>query len=85
MRTTDALLDVWTAAQQEPLHVCAASALCRLLRCHPALSAALTGRPAFMQQVLRATPLIHGNAHDASHSGYPPYSTGQHSEDRALV
>ena len=59
MRTADALLDVWTAAQQEPLRVCAASALCRLLRCHPALSAVLMGRPAFMQQVQEAIPLIH--------------------------
>ena len=35
--------------------MCAASALCRLLRCHPSLMSAVAGRPDLMQQVCMAS------------------------------
>lgn len=47
----DALLEVWMSAQQEPLRTCAASALCRMLRCYPGLAGPATSRPSFVQQV----------------------------------
>ena len=47
-----ALLDVWGAAKLEPLRVCAASALSRLLCSHPVLTGAVISHPAFLQQVL---------------------------------
>ena len=62
----DALLTVWTTARLEPLRTCAASALCRLLRCHPSLLSAIASRPDLMQQVRIAGSLNFPVSHPSS-------------------
>ena len=53
-----ALLELWTSALLEPLRICAASALCRMLTIYPDLIKSVTSRTLMEQVVSRTRPVM---------------------------